>query len=69
MKHTAKILNPVMIYGAMIGTIYDDSRGKFPDGTDIRSSTVVNDYHEGGVRFIETRNSIYEVIEEVIQDA
>lgn len=67
MKHTAQILNPVLMYGGFLGAIYNDSRDKFPDGEFIRSSTIVDDSVRDGVRYIETRNSIYEVIEQAPQ--
>lgn len=51
--------------GAMsaYGYIYNDSRELFHDGQDIRTSAIKNVYREEGVTYIETRNTIYRLIE------
>lgn len=51
--------------GAMFayGYVYNDSRELFHDGQDVRTSTIKNVYREDGVTYIETRNTIYRLIE------
>lgn len=41
------------------GFIYGDERGKFPDGTFVRTSTVIAVSEDGNE--IKTRNSTYEI--------
>lgn len=45
------------------GYIYNDSRELFHDGQDVRTSVVKNVFAEGGFTYIETRNTVYRVIE------
>jgi hypothetical protein len=45
------------------GYIYNDSRSLFIDGTAIRTSAVKETFSdEDGVKYIETRNTIYRII-------
>lgn len=45
------------------GCIYNDSRGIFRDGDPVRTSTVKQLFTVNGEHFIETRNTIYRLIE------
>lgn len=45
------------------GYIYNDSRGIFPDGSPVRTSGVKRIFTVGNDNFIETRNTIYRVID------
>lgn len=45
------------------GYVYNDSRGVFPDGERVRTSYIVNIYEKGGHSIIETRNTMYRLIE------
>lgn len=45
------------------GVIYNDSRSIFPDGSPIRTSGVKRIFTVGNENFIETRNTIYRVID------
>lgn len=44
------------------GYIYNDSRGIFRDGDRVRTSTVKATYVIEGVPYIETRNTVYKVL-------
>lgn len=46
-----------------LGSIQEDSYGRFCDGELIRTSLIISDVkHEDGSRFLYTLNSVYEVI-------
>lgn len=49
----------VMLFGKVqiVGTIYNDIKGRFKDGTEIRTSEVLKADFVNGV--VETRNSVY----------
>ncbi|WYV99378.1 hypothetical protein NoPa_00039 [Pseudomonas phage vB_PpuM-NoPa] len=44
------------------GLIFNDSRFLFPDNSDVRTSIIVDKYEVDGVKYIETRNTIYKLI-------
>lgn len=46
------------------GHIYNDSRGIFRDGDRVRTSTVKQIVEIDGVTYIETRNTMYKLIEQ-----
>lgn len=41
------------------GAIFDDKRGRWPDGEPITTSSLTAIYHVGGQLFVGTRNSVY----------
>lgn len=49
----------IMCFGKVhiVGTIYNDIKGRFEDGTEIRTSQVLKADFVNGV--VETRNSVY----------
>lgn len=49
----------VMLFGKVqiVGTIFNDIKGRFKDGTEIRTSEVLKADFVNGV--VETRNSVY----------
>ena len=44
------------------GRIFNDSRGIFLDGEVVRTSTIKDQFELNGVRYIETRNTLYKLI-------
>lgn len=58
-------LDHVMFPGSTVahGNIYNDSRGIFLDGDRVRTSTVKQIVEIDGVTYIETRNTMYKLIE------
>lgn len=46
------------------GRAYNDSRGVFYDGCPVRTSTVKAIYEKDGHQYVETRNTMYRLIEE-----
>lgn len=60
-----KALDTKMFPGHTVahGFIYNDSRGIFPDGAPVRTSTVKQIFTVGNEHFIETRNTIYRLID------
>lgn len=46
------------------GHIYNDNRGIFLDGDKVRTSTVKEIFELNGETFIETRNTLYRLIEQ-----
>ena len=55
------IKNADIIYCRVVGTIYGDEKGRFPDGSTIRTSEVQDFWKNNGKNYIKTKNSIYEV--------
>lgn len=45
------------------GIIFNDSRHLFLDGEQVRTSNVVNIYHDGEETYLETRNTVYRIID------
>jgi len=60
-----KSLDTTMFPGHTVahGFIFNDSRGIFRDGDPVRTSTVKQMFTVGDEHFIETRNTIYRLIE------
>ena len=48
-----------------LGDIYDDEKGRFVDGAYIRTSSIVEQYEEDGKKYIKTRNSTYELRDDI----
>lgn len=44
------------------GRIFNDSRGIFRDGDVVRTSTIKDRFELNGVKYIETRNTIYKLV-------
>lgn len=44
------------------GLIFNDSRHLFLDNTDVRTSMIVDKYEIDGVKYVETRNTLYKLI-------
>lgn len=44
------------------GNVFNDSRGIFPDGERVRTSTIVRIFNVDGDDYIETRNTLYKMI-------
>lgn len=60
--YNAVLTNVNVVDGRAYGVIYNDRAGRFPDGWHVITSQVLDDYIEGGVRYIKTKNSLYKVI-------
>lgn len=60
-----KSLDTMMFPGHTVahGFIYNDSRGIFRDGDPVRTSTVKRLFSCEGEHFLETRNTIYRLID------
>lgn len=58
MKLTATIENWHIVWGTVVGEIYGDTKGRFKDGTPIRTSTIVTITPDEEVI---TRNSTYKL--------
>lgn len=43
------------------GEVYNDGKGRFADGTHIRTSLIQEIYEEDGKTFAKTMNSVYEL--------
>lgn len=48
------------------GNIYNDSRGLFRDGEPVRTSSIKDIHNVNGVTYIETRNTMYKLIEQPV---
>lgn len=58
MTITAKLKNAYRIGDVYFGDIYGDTRGRFSDGTPVRTSKVLS----VNGNLVTTQNSIYEII-------
>lgn len=60
---TARLENWVVIDGVLLGDIYDDSEGRFPDGSPVRTSCILPmsmQEHTAAEGYnIATRNTVY----------
>ena len=56
--------NYSMVGNTVLGYVYDDEKGRFLDGTYIRTSAIKREYEQDGKKYIETRNSTYELRDE-----
>lgn len=45
-----------------VGFVYNDSRMLFPDGSSIYTSAIKDRFEIDGVKYIETRNTLYKII-------
>ena len=57
-----RLENWYVLGNVIVGDIYEDEKGRFPDGLNVHTSTVQNmrdDFKQGDV--INTRNSTYEL--------
>lgn len=55
----ARLENWVLFYGKINGDIYDDTKNRFVDGTNVTTSTINNCEIIAEGQIIETRNSVY----------
>lgn len=67
MEYTAELHFVEVALGLAFGHIYNDKRGRFPDGTEVKTSLVKEIVVKEDTTYIVTRNSVYKVVGELYQ--
>ena len=59
MHYHAVLKNAFKLSNSVVGHIYDDKKGRFPDGAQVRTSYVEDIIEEDGKTYVKTLNTTY----------